>query len=95
MAKMEHQQLAQGIWWIGLGAGHFYLLPIIAQRNLQLPGLLPPFDSIAQGDPCVGQIIGRGVVIGGDHQLPRQRHPGQPRQTEIRCDGQLPFAFSL
>ena len=54
-----------------------------------------PFQSMAQSDPCVGQIIGGGVVIGGDQLPSGKRGAGQPRQAEIGRNGELQFAFWL
>ena len=50
---------------------------------------------MAKGDPRMGQVVGGGVVIGGDQLPPRERRAGQPRQAEIWRNGELQFAFSL
>ena len=95
MAQVEHQQLAQGLWWIGLDRSHFYLLPIVVQRKFQLPGLFPPVDPMAKGHPRMGQVVSCGVVIDGDQLPSGERRAGQPRQAEIGSHGELQFAFSL
>jgi hypothetical protein len=52
--KLENQCLEECGWWVCLGTNLLYFLPILPQRNLELPGLLPPFDSVTESDPRMG-----------------------------------------
>ena len=54
MCKVDDEYIAECGWRIVPCPSYFYFLPIFPQRNLELPELFPPFDSMAQGDSCTG-----------------------------------------
>ena len=45
------------------------------------------FGSMAKSNLRMGQVIGNGVVIGGDQLSSGERRSGKSRDAEIRIDG--------
>ena len=61
---MEKEQIAKHCRWNRPAIDHLNFLPVLHQREFQLPGLFPALDSMAEGDPCVGQVVLGSVVVG-------------------------------
>ena len=78
-SEMEKQQIAERCGWSRLAIDQLNFLPILHQREFQLPGLFPALDSMAEGDPRVGQVVLGGVVVGRGQQASRKRGAGQER----------------
>ena len=63
-SEMEKEQIAKRCRWNRPAIDHLNFLPVLHQREFQLPGLFPALDSMAEGDPSVGQVVLGGVVVG-------------------------------
>ena len=92
-SKMEKEQIAERCRWNGLAIDQLNFLPVLHQREFQLPGLFPALDSVAEGDPRVGQVVLGAVVIGRGKQPSWQRDAGKKGQAEMVIDGQLDLAL--
>jgi hypothetical protein len=90
---MENEQIAKRQRRKRMPVDNLDFLPVVAQRNFELPGFFPPFDSMAEGDPCVCQIMRHSVIVGGDEQPSGERSAGEMGQAELRIDAQLDFTF--
>jgi hypothetical protein len=64
LSEMEQKQIAKQCWWKWPAIDQFHFLPVLRQREFQLPGLFPMFDSMAKGDPCMGKIVSGGIEVG-------------------------------
>ena len=64
LSEMEKEQIVERCRWNRLAIDHLNFLPVLHQREFQLPGLFPALDSMAEGDPSVGQVVLGGVIVG-------------------------------
>src|SRR5467141_4926166 len=92
-SEMEKEQIAKGCGWNRPAIDHLNFLPVLHQREFQLPGLFPALDSMAEGDPNMGQVVLGGVIVGRDQQTSWKRGAGELGQTEMVTDSQLDFTF--
>jgi hypothetical protein len=90
---MEKEQIAKRCRWNGLVIDQLNFLPVLHQREFQLPGPFPGLDSMAEGDPRVGQVVLGAVVVGRDKQPSRQWGAGELGQAEMVIDRQFDFTL--
>jgi hypothetical protein len=57
LSEVEKEQIAKDCRWNRLAIDQLNFLPVLHQRELQLPGLFPALDSMAKCHPCAGQIV--------------------------------------
>jgi hypothetical protein len=90
---MEKKQIAEPRWWNRPAIDQLNFLPVLHQREFQLPGLFPTLDSMAEGDPRVGQVILGGVIIDRGQQTSRQGNAWKRGQAEMVIDRQFDFTL--
>ncbi len=91
LSEMEEQQIAEQRRWNRLAIDQLNFLPVLHQSELQLPGLFPALDSIAQGDSSVCQVILGSVVVSRGQPPSWNRGAGELGQTEMVTDSQFDF----
>ena len=64
LSEREKEQVAERGWWSSLAIDQLNFLPVFHERQFQLPGLFPALDSMAEGNPRMGQVVLRGIVVG-------------------------------
>ena len=93
LSEMEKEQIAEHRRWNRLAIDQLNFLSVLHQSEFQLPGLFPALDSMAQGDPSVGQVILGGVVVGRGQPASWKRGAGELGQTEMVTDSQFDFTL--
>ena len=92
-SEMKKKQIAERCRWNRLAIDHLNFLPVLHQGEFQLPGLFSALDSMAKGDPRVGQVVLGSIVVGRGQQTSRQKDAGKRGQAEIGIDGQFDFTL--
>ena len=77
--RWRKEQIAEHRRWNGLAIDQLNFLTVLHQSEFQLPGLFPALDSMAEGDPSMGQVVLGGVIVGRGQQPSRQRSAGERR----------------
>jgi hypothetical protein len=93
LSEMEKEQIAEQCRWNRLTTNQLNLLPVLHQSEFQLPGLFPPLDSMAQGDPSVGQVVLGSVVVGRGQQASWKWDARERGQAEMIINRQFDFTF--
>ena len=93
LSEGEKKQVAKDCRWNRLAIDQLNFLPVLHQREFQLPGLFPTLNSMAEGNSRMGQVVLEGVVIGRGQQTSRKRDAGEFGQTEMVIDRQFDFTF--
>ena len=94
LSEREKEQVAEDCRWNRLAIDQLNFLPVLHQREFQLPGLFPALNSMAEGDSRMGQVVLGGVVIGRGQQTAWKRDAGELGQTEMVIDRQFDFTLN-
>jgi hypothetical protein len=93
LSKMEQEQIAKQCRWKWPAIDQFNFLPIIHQREFQLPSLFPTLDSMAKGDPRMGQIVPGSIEVGRDQQASWNCCAREFGETKSVIDRQFDFTL--
>jgi hypothetical protein len=61
---MKKKEISERSRWNRLVIDQLNFLTVFHQREFQLPGLLPALDSMAEGNPSMGQVVLGSIVVG-------------------------------
>jgi hypothetical protein len=89
LSDMKKKQIAEDCWGSRLAIDQLNFLPVLHEREFQLPGLFPALNSMAKGDPSMGQVVLGGVIVGRGQQTSWKRGAGKMGQTEVVTDRQF------
>jgi hypothetical protein len=64
LSEMEQEQIAEQYRWKWLAIDQFHFLSVLRQREFQLPGLFATLDSMAEGDPSMGEVVLGSIEVG-------------------------------
>jgi hypothetical protein len=64
LSEMEQEQIPEYGRWNSPAIDQFNFLPVLHQWELQLPGLFPTLDSMADGDPGMSEVVLGSIEVG-------------------------------
>jgi hypothetical protein len=64
LSDMKKKKISERSRWNRLVIDQLNFLTVLHQREFQLPGLLPALDSMAEGNPSMGQVVLGSIVVG-------------------------------
>jgi hypothetical protein len=85
-SERKKERIAEDGRWSRLSIDQLNFLPVLHQREFQLPGLFPALGSMAEGNPSMGQVVLGGVVIGRGQPSSWNRGARKCRQTKMVID---------
>ena len=95
LSEMEQEQIAEQCWRKWPVIDQFNFLPVIHQREFQLPSLFPTFDSMSEGDPSMGQVVLGRIVVRRSQQASWNCGAGEFGQMKMVINRQFDFTLDF